>query len=369
MKYLLLSTYPVKGTRNSGDDLIGKSVIKLLKHHLDANIKVDTVYVSDMKDAANLPTDYKAVLAPVLRPTVKGEEVVPKYRNEYLRFAVNNDIPFIVIGSGWKQYPGTYAQSMNLEMDPSEKRMFKKLFNKKASSNIISSRDAYTENFIRNNGITSFGTTGDPALFDPEYLGLPARLPDRIKTIAVSMPHNRFHNGKTYEMAKELKKRYSCRVILTFHGYYKNLYTDLAKKWADGPIELIDLSGDAEKLNFYNNIDLHVGFRLHAHIFFLRTRKPSLLLAEDGRATGHLATIKGLGYSAAPKEAFELSKTMPLEADQRRRHFNRMAPPNDVYTLLEQEINSGYQTTKKSLQIIDSLWRDKMKPLLELIPY
>lgn len=47
-----------------------------------------------------------------------------------------------------------------------------------------------------------------------------------------------------------------------------------------------DLSGNIKKLNFYNDIDLHIDYKLHGHIAFLRRRKPSVLIVEDARSFG-----------------------------------------------------------------------------------
>lgn len=367
MKYLLLSTYPISGSKNSGDDLIGKSLIKLLKNMKGKDIQVDIAHVTDQASIEELAPEYKAILAPAIRPTVNGESVVPKFRNKYLEFALQQNIPFYAIGAGWKQYPGTASQSMNLSLDASEIQYFKELFNKRQSKSFISTRDIFTENVLKENGIACYGTTGDLGLFDFNYLGMPAKLPKKIKTIAVSMPHNRYHFSKAYDIAVKLKKKYSCNVKIVFHGNTRK-FAKLKKRWSGDSIEVVDLSGGAEKLEYYNDIDLHVGFRLHAHIWFLRTRKPSLLIAEDGRSSGHLATINGLGYSAAPKSAIILAELFPKKADEYRGYFSKVDPPDDVFKMLEDEIKTGYKTTKKSLQLVDKLWDEQMKPFLNLIP-
>ena len=43
-------------------------------------------------------------------------------------------------------------------------------------------------------------------------------------------------------------------------------------------IKYIDVSGSAENLiSYYNNVDLHIGYRLHAHIFMNSISKFSIL--------------------------------------------------------------------------------------------
>lgn len=364
----MLSTYPSKGSRNSGDDLIGKSLIKLLKKLKGNDIQIDTAYIADANLTDNLKFNYSAILAPALRPTALGEVVAPKFRNDYVKIALDHKIPFYTIGAGWSQYPGTVSQSKILKLNPTEIGTFKKLFNQKMGTNKISCRDIYTENVLKGNGISCYGTTGDLGLFDTDFLGLPFKYPNKIKNIAVSMPHNKHHLSKAYEIAMNLKKRYSCNVKLVFHGYFGKLGSLLPKDWLDNQIQIIDLAGGAEKLNYYDKIDLHVGFRLHAHIWFLRTRKPSLLIAEDGRGTGHLTTINGLGYSAAPNFVFSLAEFLPDKINEWRKYLSEIPPSDDVYNMLDSEINSGFDQTKNSLKIIDHLWKEKMKPFLNSIP-
>ena len=46
--------------------------------------------------------------------------------------------------------------------------------------------------------------------------------------------------------------------------------------------EVIDVSYDEKKIDMYLDFDLHIGYRVHAHIYFLSKSKPSILLHEDG---------------------------------------------------------------------------------------
>ena len=60
-------------------------------------------------------------------------------------------------------------------------------------------------------------------------------------------------------------------------------------------INFVDISGSAENLiNHYSDVDLHVGYRVHAHIFMNSIAKPSILIAEDGRAKGVKTVIGGI---------------------------------------------------------------------------
>ncbi|TCT26461.1 polysaccharide pyruvyl transferase [Melghiribacillus thermohalophilus] len=373
MSYLLLSTYPQSGTKNSGDDLIGKSLAELIKYVKGSEVKIDFTSAVDNTpiEVENL-TKYKAILAPALRPTLKGNSVAPKNRSMFLEEAYRNAIPIFAVGAGWKAYPGTLRQSHKLMLDKKDKEQLAKYFGEKNDSygahGAISCRDITTENLLKNNGINCYGTTGDCGLFDYNYIEKPFVLPKEIKNISISIPHNNHHKEMAYLLALKVKKEFSCDVYITFHGYKGSLEEEIKPHWNRNEVYFVDLSGGSEKLSFYSNIDAHIGFRLHAHIWFLRTRKPSLLLAEDGRGLGHLYTFNGLGYSAAPKLSLKTSNVFPKFTDSLMKILNRKNPSYDAIEMFKEEMQNGYPTTQKTLLEIDNLWKVKMKPFLELIP-
>lgn len=366
MAYLLLSTFPAEGTRNSGDDLIGKSLIKLIKEE-KGNVDIDVMRAADQE--ANQVKDfnqYKAVIAPALSPTVKGKKLAPKYRSTYLQEAYRRSIPVFVFGAAGSIYPGTVRQSQSIKLDDKDKETLIKQFNN--GKGIISARDIIIEQLLFNNGIDCFGTTGDCALFEHGKLSKKLITPKKIKKIAVSMPHNVNHWSFTYNQALRLKEEFSCEVDITFHGYYGSLKKNIEKDWNTGELNIVDLAGSAEKLSYYDNVDLHVGFRLHAHIWFLRTRKPSLLIAEDGRGLGHLRTIEGLGQSAVPVHLMKKADQLINIDKNLYQKMRKEEPDFDPVALMKKEIKDGYPVTKKSLTNIDILWKNKMQPMLNMLP-
>ena len=51
-------------------------------------------------------------------------------------------------------------------------------------------------------------------------------------------------------------------------------------------VKIIDISSSSEGLGIYDRTDLHIGFRVHAHIYCLSHRGISILIEEDGRGAG-----------------------------------------------------------------------------------
>ncbi|MFW6129768.1 MAG: polysaccharide pyruvyl transferase family protein [Atribacterota bacterium] len=372
MKYLLLNTFPVTGSKNSGDDLITKSLKKLLREVKGNEIQIVEVnpYNRGIESLSNF-SKFRAVLLPAYRPLVsKNNSKLLTNRIKYMEKAYNKNIPIFIIGAGWKVYPGTESQSNKIKLDKKEETRLLKYFNK--DKNKISCRDIFTENLLRENKIPCYGTTGDCALFDVNYLHKPLLTSQKIEKIAVSLPHNKYYWKRTLKLAEKIKNKFYCDVYITNHGYHetqKERLQNIINKCEEKSIEYVDLSGGAYKLKFYNNIDIHVGFRLYGHIYFLKNRKPSLLIAEDGRGIGHLKTVKGLGVSANPKIVLLLSRIFPNIINNKGGKFKRL-PFNvkSVINLLTKEIQQGYPRTKITFNKIDSLWKERMQPFLNMIP-
>ncbi|UOQ44131.1 polysaccharide pyruvyl transferase family protein [Halobacillus salinarum] len=236
------------------------------------------------------------------------------------------------------------------------------------SMGAVSCRDKFTEVLMKNNGVECFGTTGDCALFDLELLFRKPVLPKKINSIALSMPHIKEHWPMAYQLALRLKEEFSCYVYLTFHGYHGKLSDHIDPEWTCEAIKVIDLSGSYRRLSFYKHVDVHVGFRLHGHIWFLRHRKPSLLIAEDGRGLSHLYTVKGLGYSAASKKVLKNADEI-VEVDPKLiKEMREEAPSLQAVEMFKKEVKEGYPVTCRTLEEVDKLWVEKMKPFLESLP-
>jgi len=60
----------------------------------------------------------------------------------------------------------------------------------------------------------------------------------------------------------------------------------LCDKLCKGGINYCDISYSHEGMEIYDTCDLHIGFRVHAHIYNLSHRHRSLLIEEDNRGAG-----------------------------------------------------------------------------------
>jgi hypothetical protein len=91
------------------------------------------------------------------------------------------------------------------------------------------------------------------------------------------------------------------RVTVAFHrGILPDQYTRVRASaayitmasWARVQgFEVRDVSYDLHKIEFYDQSDFHLGYRVHAHLHFLSRRAYSVLINEDGRGEGMNQTL------------------------------------------------------------------------------
>ena len=82
-------------------------------------------------------------------------------------------------------------------------------------------------------------------------------------------------------------------------------------------------------IQFYEEVDLHIGSRLHAHLLFLSRNKRSFLIPIDGRSLG---IIEHLGFPAGPPE--ELDRLWDFDFEEVR---NRA---RESFSVMEQFIKT-----------------------------
>ena len=133
--------------------------------------------------------------------------------------------------------------------------------------------------------------TGCPAWYDLALVNN-TTLSDNgwnLKKICISDPAN----PKNYYLVKTLIEKMhelfsQAKITFVFHrAVQSDMEVELGKKLLE--YEYVDvkrLSSSVESFSLYNRCDLHIGFRVHAHIYNLSQRKKSILIEEDGRGAG-----------------------------------------------------------------------------------
>ncbi len=117
-----------------------------------------------------------------------------------------------------------------------------------------------------------------------------------------------------------------------------------------------DISGSAENLmSFYSEVDLHIGYRVHAHIFMNSINRLSILISEDGRAKAVKDVIGGIvldGFWLFKSTL--LSKILNRLLDRYDRYYTNSYLVEEIEKTLAYEKRTNYRRVKNAKYLIHS---------------
>ena len=210
-------------------------------------------------------------------------------------------VPICMMGVGWKSINGDWSDTQKY---PLSRRTIELLQRINEDGLYSSVRDYHTFNVLKRNSLDNVIMTGCPATYVQNSFGHPLPTDLNVKTVGFSL-------GVSFLDSLKMKRQMQ-KVILSLKDYFgaecsfevafhhsttaNFMQTHNARskhhlghlqfiKWLkDNDIKHVDISGSAEALiNYYSNCDIHIGYRVHAHIFMNSISKHSILIAEDGR--------------------------------------------------------------------------------------
>jgi hypothetical protein len=295
-------------------------------------------------------------------------------------------VPITSMGIGWKSISGNWQDSYDYPLSSETLKLLKKV----ASSRLpFSVRDFHTYNVLAFKGFDNILMTGCPAYYDLNFIGNGYTLPKMLNKVAFSLGVSFIESSS---MEREMKsqilglKKYfkdSMFEVVFHHGLDPNTFlnTHGAKKehnrrhnkfaqWLKSKdISYIDISGSADNLvNYYSGVDLHIGYRVHAHIFMNSISKMSILIAEDGRgkATEKViggAVIEGVHHFRSGLLSKICNKLLPVYD----RYIANSRVTDDVIAHFNYELYSNGYKGGVSRTLIDSNM-SIMKKYLEMLP-
>ena len=299
-------------------------------------------------------------------------------------------VPIIMMGIGWKSLKGDWESTYNYPLSKETIDLLDRIEN---TGYLSSVRDYHTLNVLRHKGYKNVLMTGCPALYSLEHVNNTEINPQEINNISFSMGvsfvSSKFMEKVTKETILSLKEYFiekSFKVV--FHHsidksqylqayshnrtvknmFSRNKFIDKHFKFInwleENSIKYIDISGTEQYLiEHYSQADLHIGFRVHAHIFMSSISKPSILLTEDGRGKalknilGGLILDSYLGLNKPFLGKYRLND--PFKTNLRL--------PDDLINNLNYELNNSYPRLKNTRQNIDSLF-PVIKQFVEQLP-
>jgi hypothetical protein len=207
-------------------------------------------------------------------------------------------IPVLPLALGWSGHPADHPEKFAFN-DPS----------RGALSAILetvgwgSVRDDVSLRIVERSDIGEFRRTGCTAWYHLPSLGTPVRPPVKVRTLVFTPPQASTRlSAETVRVMRLLQCRYkNAERFCVFHrGLRADRFTlrresvavrSLAAVARALGFAVIDAGFDLARIAFYTHADLHVGYRVHAHLAFVSYRRPSLLICEDGRGLGQADTL------------------------------------------------------------------------------
>lgn len=364
MKKILLIGRPYS---NGGDFLIYDRMVKLLEAaYPDAEITLN-LKNDDQLDIAEL-NRYDAIVT-----GGGGAQYAEQYVKTSFLYKHFDEVTVPIHYMGTGLY-GADGEDITLYEYPYSDEIidyFNKVIDKGGQ---LATRDWVVDTIFRNSGIKGAVMAGCPAWYNLELLEKEdddvifkcSFESKEMKTIAISN-HGLTKNTQDHEKKLEqieslivfLKRRFPvAKVLLTFNdGYitkYSKNYNLALQEWAEKhDVTCVDLSSDAKKFEALNTIDLHIGFRVHTHIYCVSKMIPSILIEED---------IRGYGMN----ETFHMPHITAYAEHTKPEHFTVNPYLNQqLEVLLEQMETQGRIDFGEVFEIIRKCYRTGMQTWLK----
>lgn len=276
---------------NCGDHLIGARARSLLREHVETDI-----LVVDRK--AITPEHYarfnaaRAVLltgGPAYQSGIYPD-IYPIDREK----VSSRMIPY---GLGWKA--NLDIQSNAFSFEPTAKDFVQAIHRKIEVSSV---RDPLTKTVLAANGVENVLMTGCPAWYDLEHFEKTYQFQEVPNTLILSMPP-KIQPG-LFDLMAWLSERFpKTRKVASLHHGFLPTRDKMGFKRARGFLKfaaaarfkgwtMASLAGNLDKMEaLYASADMHVGYRVHAHLLCLSQRKASILINEDSRGEGQAKAL------------------------------------------------------------------------------
>lgn len=273
--------------KNAGDHLIGLRAKTLLERFVDSEvINVDRKQAVDYE----LLNKAKAVIltgGPALQPGI--------YPAVYDLDLNKINVPVIGFGLGWKAGLGKSPKDFSFSEDSQG-------FLDSLKTSPFSVRDEASFELMQNQGFERLVMTGCPAWFDLEQIDKEFSHPESINSVVISAPA--VPNRQLIKLARLISKKYpKAQKTLLFQAGFESTHSKKANEYTKKLRNIrlrLALSGwkaesaeaDAPKMmTVLGEADLHIGYRVHSHLFMLSQKKLSVLIAEDARGESQNKTL------------------------------------------------------------------------------
>lgn len=199
-------------------------------------------------------------------------------------------VPVTILGWGGA---GTICTERSLYKYEFSSQMLEFLNYIDKQNSILGCRDWYAVRFLKNHGLKNLMMTGCPAWYDLEKIETLTKPKNVLEKDDLNICVSDAAAPRNKELIKDLlmflRKKYpKAKIQMVFH----RCITEIDKKLIEdefmqrNSIKPIEITGSADGFCVYDACDIHIGFRVHAHIYNLSRGNASILINEDMRGMG-----------------------------------------------------------------------------------
>ncbi|MFH4621120.1 polysaccharide pyruvyl transferase family protein [Vibrio furnissii] len=322
MKHIaVITTYPEDGTQNIGDQLITDSLISML-NEIDKNIRITSFWrEAPFEQIKHILHECDVIIFACLaiRPDFARKEY------PYIKDIISLKKPIYIVSAGTALDVSSISNLDDYLSDDS-KYVLKILDEKSQHFGV---RGMLSYKYLKDLGMKNIELTGDIAFYSPLYRNKSFCVPDTVKNIVISDPHRGVaYKNAFVELISQIRTIFpKANLTVALHG--KNeIISELCKSY-DVPCKAIYEDKNAG-LKIYDEADMHVGFRVHAHVSTLKRRKVSYLLEQDGR---------GCDYGLTLPVKISVPCYQKLFANYNIKFFKDIITYRSKYTLKQASIN------------------------------
>lgn len=334
--------------KNAGDFLIRDRGLAIFEH-VHPGLEVTVAPRWDVTDPS-MVGDARAVVicgGPALRPAF-----VPEVHRLLAHHRVLSQ-PVFALAVGWSARLGETVESFSFTEE-----------SKAAIRHIaevagwVSVRDDLTAEVVAAvDPSIDVRRTGCVAWYSIPHLGVAPSSPEAVHDLVFTPPAQVSSFGSAARILIDLRRQFPrARRRCVFHrGIGADEHTPaitarrnraLAAVARASGFEVVDASYGTEVISSYATSDLHVGFRVHAHLAFLSYRRPSILVAEDVRGVGQLRSLRD-----------------PYRLDARQPGLVR-----SVRSAVRAELDDDLPGLRQAVEVVDATWpamRDTVREIGE----
>lgn len=384
--YIGITTFPSHTSGNVGDKLITDSGIRILRE-IKGPLDISVYYRGrDLGPAIEELNESRAVLLfgfPVKERRTKPDLYQLVEPLEKLK------TPIIPLGTALSFFPGTPEVRESIRFGKGTSELLDRC-RRDSPGGRISARTSWVESVLERHG---YGTlmTGDMAWYHPDHVGGEVHCPDQIGRLIFTPPHGPMYVRQAARLLRTLSDRFSnVERIVSYQSQPTSVDRKIERMSRKLGWEQRFTSHDTDKLKFYSQSDLHVGYRKHGHLAHLRLRRPSVLLAEDSRGAGLLDTLGGGGMVAfdarfprfltpAVRSGLDIgreyiSRTLFGQPDVGKSYQNmamgkaRRGVGKRVVEFIDEQLEAQWPAYRSIMNTIDVTYHEALVPFIEEIP-